>query len=173
MTSSGEVTDRIRTTSGETSESQEEQLAAVLPVERRPAAGPRANLRDGFYRTGDLGRLDQDGYLWSSGRLDDMVKVKGATVYPSEVESALRNVAGVREAHVTDVPDRSDRPQVAALVITDLPVEAVRRAARSQLSAFKVPSLWLATSDTDAIPTLASGKVDKSALQKLLAAEGT
>ena len=50
---------------------------------------------DGSYRTGDLGRLDADGYLWYSGRLDDMVKVKGATVYPSEVEAALRSVTEV------------------------------------------------------------------------------
>ena len=50
---------------------------------------------DGFYPTGDLGALDADGYLWYSGRLDDMFKVKGATVYPTEVEAALRAVPGV------------------------------------------------------------------------------
>ena len=59
---------------------------------------------DGFYPTGDLGALDADGYLWFHGRLDDMFKVKGATVYPTEVEAALRAVDGVRQAHVTDVP---------------------------------------------------------------------
>ena len=47
---------------------------------------------DGSYPTGDLGRFDTDGYLWYCGRLDDMVKIKGATVYPSEVEAALRAV---------------------------------------------------------------------------------
>ena len=45
---------------------------------------------DGYYPTGDLGALDADGYLWYHGRLDDMFKVKGATVYPAEVEAALR-----------------------------------------------------------------------------------
>ena len=60
---------------------------------------------DGFYPTGDLGALDADGYLWYHGRLDDMFKVKGATVYPSEVEAALRAIDGVRQAHVTDVAD--------------------------------------------------------------------
>jgi acyl-CoA synthetase (AMP-forming)/AMP-acid ligase II len=51
----------------------------------------RAELFDaaGWYSTGDAGRLDEDGYLWFAGRLDDMLKVKGATVYPAEVESAL------------------------------------------------------------------------------------
>ena len=66
--------------------------------------------RDGHYRTGDLGRLDADGYLWYAGRLDDMFKVKGATVYPSEVEAALRAVDGVRQAYVTDVGRAGRRP---------------------------------------------------------------
>ena len=127
---------------------------------------------DGSYRTGDLGRLDPDGYLWSSGRLDDMVKVKGATVYPSEVEAALRAVEGVRQAHVTDVPDGSGQRQVAALVVTDAPMESVREGVRWRLSAFKVPTRWLTTSAADAVPMLASGKVDKAALQELLVTRG-
>ena len=64
---------------------------------------------DGFYPTGDLGALDADGYLWYHGRRDDMFKVKGATVYPTEVEAALRAIDGVRQAHVTDVPDGTGR----------------------------------------------------------------
>jgi acyl-CoA synthetase (AMP-forming)/AMP-acid ligase II len=128
---------------------------------------------DGSYRTGDLGRLDEDGYLWSSGRLDDMVKVKGATVYPAEVEAALAAVDGVRQAHVTDIPDGSGQRQVAALVVTDRTVEFVRRSVRSVLSAFKVPSVWLATPAADEVPTLASGKVDKVALQQLLETKGS
>ena len=44
---------------------------------------------DGFYPTGDLGSLDADGYLFYAGRADDMFKVSGATVYPTEVEAGL------------------------------------------------------------------------------------
>ncbi len=51
---------------------------------------------DGFYPTGDLGHLDADGYLFLSGRHDDMFKVRGATVYPSEVERALHSIDDVR-----------------------------------------------------------------------------
>jgi acyl-CoA synthetase (AMP-forming)/AMP-acid ligase II len=101
-----------------------------------------------------------------------MVKVKGASVYPSEVETALRAVDGVRQAYVADVPDDSGRPQVAALVVSDATVDAIRRSVRQRLSAFKVPTLWLVTPETDVAPMLASGKVDKSALQALLAEEG-
>ena len=69
---------------------------------------------DGFYPTGDLGRLDADGFLFYHGRSDDMFKVSGATVYPSEVEAALREIDGVRAAFVTDVDGR-----VGAAVICD------------------------------------------------------
>ena len=125
--------------------------------------------KDGSYRTGDLGRLDADGYLWYSGRLDDMVKVKGATVYPSEVESALRSIDEVGAAFVTDVPDDRGLPAIAALVITDGSIEDVRAAVKSRLSAFKVPTVWLLTNDSDLVPMMASGKVNKHALQGLLA----
>ena len=59
---------------------------------------------DGFYPTGDLGRLDDDGFLFYHGRSDDMFKVSGATVYPTEVEQALRDIDGVENAFVTNVP---------------------------------------------------------------------
>ena len=127
---------------------------------------------DGSYRTGDLGRLDEDGYLWYAGRLDDMVKVKGATVYPSEVEAALRAIDDVRQAYVTDVADPAGRPEVGALVVSDASVEALHAAARQRLSAFKVPARWLVTREPGLVPLLASGKVDKTALQRLLQAEG-
>ena len=128
---------------------------------------------DGSYRTGDLGHVDDDGYLWYSGRLDDMVKVKGATVYPSEVEAALRSLSEVTQAFVTDVPDAAGRPEIAALVITDAPLEVVRRAVKARLSAFKLPTRWLVLGALDDVPLLGSGKVDKAALQKLLASEGS
>ena len=123
---------------------------------------------DGWYRTGDLGRLDDDGYLWYSGRLDDMFKVKGATVYPSEVEAALRSVPGVAQAHVTDVDG-----QVGAMVVSSLDHAELTEAVRSRLSSFKVPTMWHVTTDATAVPTSATGKVDKGRLQQLLAQRGT
>lgn len=123
---------------------------------------------EGFYRTGDLGHVDEDGYLWYGGRLDDMVKVKGATVYPSEVEAALRSVDGVRQAHVTDVTGADDRPVIGAVVVTDAPVEQIVAEARGRLSAFKVPTRWLLSPDPAVVPLSATGKVDKAGLQRLL-----
>ena len=126
----------------------------------------------GWYATGDLGRLDPDGYLWYAGRRDDMFKVKGATVYPTEVESGLRAVPGVRQAFVTDVIDAGGAPEVGALVVSTLDREALADAARARLSAFKVPTLWLVAGHPDVVPMSATGKVDKPALQRLLRERG-
>ena len=52
---------------------------------------------------GDLGQLDADGFLFYHGRSDDMFKVSGATVYPGEVENALRTIAGVAGAVATNI----------------------------------------------------------------------
>lgn len=121
----------------------------------------------GWFRTGDLGRLDDDGYLWYDGRLDDMVKVKGATVYPTEVEAALRSVDGVRQAFVTDIaPDGPT--EVGAVVVTDASLADVVAGVKERLSAFKVPTRWLLTADAAVVPMSATGKVDKKGLQRLL-----
>jgi acyl-CoA synthetase (AMP-forming)/AMP-acid ligase II len=124
---------------------------------------------DGYYPTGDLGVLDADGYLWYRGRLDDMFKVKGATVYPSEVEAALRAVEGVRQAFVSNVRDEGGTDAVGALVVSDLDIAQLTAQARSKLSSFKVPQHWVVVPDADAVPLLATGKIDKRALRRLLA----
>jgi acyl-coenzyme A synthetase/AMP-(fatty) acid ligase len=127
---------------------------------------------DGWYATGDLGRLDSDGYLWYDGRRDDMFKVRGATVYPTEVESGLRSIPGVAQAFVTDVAGAGGAREVAALVVSKDDVETLAGAARARLSSFKVPTLWLVVPDPDAVPMSATGKVDKAALQAALRSSG-
>ncbi|WP_102145440.1 class I adenylate-forming enzyme family protein [Mycobacterium hubeiense] len=120
---------------------------------------------DGYYPTGDLGHLDADGFMFYHGRADDMFKVSGATVYPSEVEEALRTIDGVRNAFVTNVG--GDR--VAAAVVCDTKTaEQLHDKARALLSSFKVPSVWLVLDSDDAIPRGSTGKVDVPALRELL-----
>ncbi len=126
---------------------------------------------DGCYPTGDLGSLDGDGYLWYSGRRDDMFKVKGATVFPAEVEAALRAIDEVRLAFVTDVRDDAGAAQVGAFVVSSAPLKRLTEAARARLSAFKVPTLWL-LGEADEVPMTATAKVDKTALQVLLRNKG-
>lgn len=119
---------------------------------------------DGWYPTGDLGHLDVDGFMFCHGRYDDMFKVSGATVYPSEVEEALRTIDGVQSAFVTEVAGA-----VGAVVISARPVAELRAAARHRLSAFKVPTVWLAVDSDDGIPRKATGKVDVPRLRAMLA----
>jgi acyl-CoA synthetase (AMP-forming)/AMP-acid ligase II len=127
---------------------------------------------DGYYPTGDLGWLDADGYLFFVGRRDDMIKVKGATVYPSEVELALLTVPGVARALVVDLP-LSDHIALGAVVVlasdASLSDGDLAREAKARLSAFKVPTRWAVVA-RDEIPLTATGKVDKRGLQRLLGA---
>lgn len=125
---------------------------------------------DDFFPTGDLGYLDADGYLFYAGRRDDMLKVKGTTVYPSEVEAALVGIPGVRRALVVDV-DAEGTVAVGAVVVlapdARLTTDDLAREAKARLSAFKVPSRWVVVAATD-VPMTVTGKVDKAGLQALL-----
>jgi acyl-coenzyme A synthetase/AMP-(fatty) acid ligase len=126
---------------------------------------------DGFYPTGDLGRLDDDGFMFYHGRSDDMFKVSGATVYPTEVEQALRDIDGVDNAFVTNVTC-AQGDQVGAVVVCDTAAktaEQLRRSARKLLSSFKVPTMWLLVDSDDTIPRGPTGKVDARLLRNLLA----
>ena len=118
---------------------------------------------DGYYPTGDLGHLDDDGFMFYHGRSDDMFKVSGATVYPSEVEQALRTIDGVENAFVTEVSGA-----VGAVVISGCNAEQLRVEARKRLSAFKVPTVWLLVDSDEDIPRGTTGKVDVRLLRKLL-----
>ena len=118
---------------------------------------------DGYYPTGDLGHLDADGFMFYHGRSDDMFKVSGATVYPSEVEQALRTIDGVDNAFVTEVSGT-----VGAVVISDSTVEHLRTAARKRLSSFKVPTVWLLLDSDEAVPRGTTGKVDVRRLRDML-----
>ncbi len=125
---------------------------------------------DGFYSTGDLGRLDDDGFLFYHGRSDDMFKAGGATVYPTEVEQALRDIDGVDLAFVTNLAGaQGDR--VGAVVVCDTAAtttEHLGRSARELLSSFKVPSVWLLLDTDDTIPRGPTGKVDVRLLREML-----
>jgi acyl-CoA synthetase (AMP-forming)/AMP-acid ligase II len=118
---------------------------------------------DGYYPTGDLGHLDDDGFMFYHGRSDDMFKVSGATVYPSEVEQALRTIGGVENAFVTDVSGA-----VGAVVIGETTIEHLHAAARKLLSSFKLPTVLLLLDSDDAVPRGTTGKVDVRRLRELL-----
>lgn len=130
---------------------------------------------DGFYPTGDLGHLDTAGFLFYHGRSDDMFKVSGATVYPGEVERALRTIDGVDNAIVTNVPGTAGERVGAAVVCRALTAEQLRGSARTLLSAFKIPTVWLLLDSDADVPRGGTGKVDIPRLRAMLVsqAQGT
>jgi long-chain acyl-CoA synthetase len=98
---------------------------------------------DGFLRTGDLGRLDSDGFLWIEGRVSDMINRGGLKVVPQEVEEVLRRHPGVADACVAGVPDpRLGEVPVAWIRPTAgaAPAQAeLQEFARRSLAGYKVP----------------------------------
>ncbi len=112
---------------------------------------------DGFTRTGDLARVDADGFVWLEGRLGDVINRGGNKVFPDHVEDALRAVAGVADvAVVAQADDRLGEVPVA-FVVTDGPVddEELDAACRSRLAPYKVP---VAFHRVDSIPRSEVGK---------------
>lgn len=121
---------------------------------------------DGWFHTGDLVRVDSDGYFYFLGRAGSMIKTAGANVTPGEVEKCLSALGFT--AHVLGLPDTERGQIVAAVLVTDSPVDvdAIHRALRTKLSAYKIPRRF-AVCPPAAVPTLSSGKLDMSALVRL------
>jgi long-chain acyl-CoA synthetase len=125
-----------------------------------------AVLRDGWYFTGDLGRLDEDGYLFLVDRKTDLIIIGGLNVYPSEVERVLRGHPGVAEAAVVGGPDALRGETITAYVIPRNgqvvgPADLAQWCRRS-LAAYKVPRTVRVVAE---LPRSVTGKVLKSALK--------
>ena len=126
---------------------------------------------DGYYHTGDGGRFNEDGRLFFSGRLGELIKTGGANVTPREVEIALESLEGVQEAYVVGVshPDRGEN--VAATVVLAAGeqggAEQLRVALKQELAAYKVPRHWWITRNSE-LPMTDSGKIDKRRLRATL-----
>lgn len=120
-------------------------------------------LIDGWLHTGDLGKLDEDGYLFIRGRLKDMLKVSGFSVFPREIEEVLHQHEQVVEAAVVGRADAHRGEVPVAFVVCDRQPEIAELLdhCRARLASYKVPSqCYLA----EALPRTGPGKVDKQAL---------
>ncbi len=125
---------------------------------------------DGWFRTGDLGRLDGDGMLYVLDRLKDVIITGGENVSSREVEDAVRSVAGVADAAVIGLPDPRWGERVCAVVVAapgDAPREAdIVARCRERLAGFKVPRRVVFVAH---LPRTATGKVRKDLLRRELA----
>jgi acyl-CoA synthetase (AMP-forming)/AMP-acid ligase II len=125
---------------------------------------------DGWHATGDLGWFGADGHLRFSGRRTAMIKTGGSNVSPAEVETALMELQGVRDAFVFGIPAGERGEDVAAVLVpaTSAAVEiaAVNSGLRDTLSSYKIPRHLRIIKDQD-LPKLPTGKVDLASLRDL------
>jgi long-chain acyl-CoA synthetase len=119
---------------------------------------------DGWLRTGDLGYLDADGYLFITGRLRNTIICGGFNVVPEEVEAAFAADPRVRDASVVGVPDDKLGEIPVAFVEADATADEMLAAVARRLAPFKRPRRVVIV---DELPKVANGKVDRRAVQEL------
>jgi len=126
---------------------------------------------DGSYRSGDVGYLDDEGYLFLTGRRSELIRTGGEFVAPAEVEQALTDLPGVRDVAVVGLPDDRWGEVVCAVVVLQPgavapSVDAVRAHAAGRLASFKHPRR---VACVDEIPrTAATGQIQRSRLRSTL-----
>ncbi|MGY4098781.1 class I adenylate-forming enzyme family protein [Nocardia sp. R16R-3T] len=124
----------------------------------------------GWIRTGDLGTMDKDGFLWIVGRLKDVIICGGVNVYPAEIESVLSGHPDVLEVAVIGLPHETYGETVTAVVVPkagrEVELEGLREFCSAQLAHYKLPRLLKVVG---AMPRTGSGKVRKNVLREDLA----
>jgi fatty-acyl-CoA synthase len=133
----------------------------------KPDETAAVRLEGGWLRSGDLGWVDEGGYLRLTGRSKDLYKCGGELVMPTEVEARLTARADVAQAHIVGVPDERMGEVGCAWVVPaegqDPDPDELIAHCRSELARFKVPAYVLFTT-ADALPLTASGKVQRFVL---------
>ncbi|WP_194745625.1 class I adenylate-forming enzyme family protein [Thermaurantiacus tibetensis] len=158
---------------GEVGEVCIRSVANVRGYWMKPLATEAAFTKDGWFKTGDLGRFDEDGYLYIVDRKKDIIIRGGENISAVEVEAAIYAHPAVAEASVFGLPDERLGEIVGAVVYPKhgehLEGEAVIQFVARELAAFKVPSrVWISR---EPLPKLGSGKIDKVALRARYRAE--
>jgi malonyl-CoA/methylmalonyl-CoA synthetase len=122
---------------------------------------------DGFFKTGDVGRVDADGYVTIVGRSKDLIISGGYNVYPAEIEGTINEMAGVAESAVVGVP-HSDFGEVGVALIIAKPgatvePDQVLAELKAKLANFKIPKACFVV---DELPRNTMGKVQKNLLRE-------
>ena len=122
---------------------------------------------DGWYFTGDLGKIDDDGFLYIVGRVKDMIIRGGVNIYPSEIEHILNKHEGVLDTSVVPWPSGELGEEVAAFVVknNDINEDELLSYLKDYIAPYKIPKQIFFVDD---LPKSAQGKVLKSELTKTL-----
>ena len=134
---------------------------------RQPDKTAESFTADGWFRTGDVGALDDAGYLSIVGRAKDLIISGGLNVYPKEIEERIDALPGVVESAVVGVPDADFGEAVVAVVVARashaLTESGIVDALKAEIAGFKVPKRVLFV---DELPRNAMGKVQKNVLRR-------
>ncbi len=133
------------------------------------AAETAETLRGGWLHTGDVGYRDEDGYLFITDRIKDMIIKGGYNIYPSEIEGYLEGHPGIGEVSVIGIPDEKYGEEIMAFVVK-MPDQELAEAevidfAKSKMTPFKAPSQ---VRFIDGLPKSLVGKVLKKELRKMI-----
>jgi acyl-CoA synthetase (AMP-forming)/AMP-acid ligase II len=132
-----------------------------------PEATSRTLDADGWLRTGDAGYLDDDGYLYISDRIKDMIISGAENIYPAEVENVIHDHPAVADVAVIGIPDEKWGEAVKAIVVLHpgaaVDASAIIAFARSRMAHFKAPK---SVDFVDALPRNAAGKILRRELRE-------
>jgi len=147
--------------------------ALMTHYHKLPEATAKAMTPDGFYRTGDVFRRDENGFFYFVGRADDMFVCGGENIYPGEVEKMLERHPGIHQAAVLPVPDELKGHKPIAFVVragdAHLDEQAVKDHALANAPAYQHPRQVFFVGE---MPLAGTNKIDKRALAKLIPSAG-
>lgn len=125
----------------------------------------KAAFINGWLKTGDLARTDEDGFIWIVDRKKDVILTGGVTVYPKEIEDAILLFDGIREVAVIGVPHQEWGETVKAVFAASntVPIDALKQHLQQQLASYKIPKLF---EQVEELPRNASGKILKQSLRE-------
>lgn len=132
----------------------------------RPDETALAFTKNGYFKSGDIGRMDEEGFIYIVDRKKDMLLVSGFNVYPNEIEQVISMHPGVLEVGVIGVPDTESGERVKACIVKkdpDLTEDEVIAYSREHLTAYKVPKI---VEFFDELPKTNVGKILRRALKK-------